>query len=86
MALAVETENALMALIRPELFSGCDQGDSFAISNEDGAFAGRYEDGAVLAVVDVEIGGDVEDEVCAMPASVDVVLLLFNRVHCLHLE
>jgi hypothetical protein len=78
LALAVECKGALVALVSSKLFGGCNHGDSFAIPNEDGAFTGRDEDGAIFTVIDVKIGSDVEYEEGAVPALVDVVLLLFN--------
>jgi hypothetical protein len=75
-----------MALIGPELFGGSNQYHSLAIPDENGALARRYEDRASFTVIDVEIGGDVEDEEVAIFAVVDVVLLLLNRVDFLHLE
>ena len=75
-----------MALIGPKLLGGCNQDHPLAVSNEDGALARRDKDGAILAVIDVEVGSDVEDEETAILAIFNVVLLLLNRVYNLDLE
>lgn len=68
------------------MFCSCDEGDIFAISDEDGRLARGDKDGAVVAIVDVEIGGDIEDEEAAIRAAVDVVLLFLDGIDGLHLE
>lgn len=75
-----------MALIGPKLLGGCNQDHSFAVPNKDGALARRDKDGAILAVIDVEVGSDIEDEETAILAIFNVVLLLLNRVYNLDLE
>jgi len=75
-----------MAFIGSELSSYSNDGELLTISDENGAFAGCNEDCAVLAVVNVYIGRDVEDKIAAVFAIVDVVLLLFYRVNFFNLE
>lgn len=75
-----------MTLIGPKLLGGCNQNHSFAVPYEDGTLAGCDEDSAILAVIDVEIGSDVEDEKLAIFAVFNVVLLLLDRVYRFDLE
>lgn len=75
-----------MALIGPKLLGGCNQNHSFAVPYEDGTLTGCNKNGAILAVIDVEIGSDVEDEKLAILAIFNVVLLLLNRVYRFDLE
>lgn len=67
-----------MAFVCSKLLGGCNQNNSLAVTNKDGAFAGCNEDGAVFAVVDVEVGGDVKDEILAIFAVINIVLLLLD--------
>lgn len=75
-----------MALICSKLLGCCNQSDLLAVSDKDGAFAGGDKDGAVLTVIDVEVGGDIEDKILAIFAVFDIVLLLFDRIYLLDFE
>ena len=75
-----------MALIGPKLLGSCNQDHLLPVPNEDGALTRRDKDAAILAVIDVEVGSDIEDEETAILAIFNVVLLLLDRVYNLDLE
>jgi hypothetical protein len=75
-----------MALIGPKLPRYSDYGQLFAVSDKNGAFAGCDKDSAILAVVDVNIGSNIENKITAIFAVVDVVLLLLDGVDFLDLK
>jgi hypothetical protein len=86
LTLAIEGKSAIVALKCSKLLCRRDESDVFAISNEDSGFTGRNKNGAILTIVDVEIGGDIEDEEGAIRTPVNIVLLLLNGIDGLHLE
>ena len=55
-----------MAFIRSELTSDCDDGKFLAISHKNGTLTRRDKDDAILAIINVDISRDVEDEIAAI--------------------
>jgi hypothetical protein len=86
LTLAIQRKGAVIALEGPELLGGGDEGDSLAISNEDGGLAWGDKDEAILAIVDVEIGRNIEDEEGAVATSIYIVLLFLDGVDGFNLE
>lgn len=86
LALTIERKDAIVALVGSKLLGGSNNGQSFAVPNEDCALARSDEDSAVFRVIDVEVGSDIEDEVLAILAIIYIVLLLFDGVDLFYLE
>lgn len=86
LAFAVEGKGRVMYLIGPELLGGSHNNQIFAVPDEDSTLAGRDEDEAILGIIDVEVGSDIEDEVEAVLAVIDIELLLFDGVDLLDPE
>lgn len=70
-----------MSLISSKLFGCGYHYQIFTISYENSAFAGGNKDEAVLSIIDIQIGGDIEDEEGAVFAVIDIELLLFDRIY-----
>ncbi len=75
-----------MALVCSELFGGGDDAHIFTVSDKDGALAGCYEDEAIFAVINVDIGGDIKDKKLAIIAFIDIELLLFDGIYFFNFE
>ena len=86
LTLAVQGKVAIMALVRSELSGGGHNDHVLAVADEDGAFAGCNEDEAVFGVIDVEVGGYVENEKITIFALIDVILLLFDGIYLFDFE
>ena len=67
-----------MALICSKLTSDSNNSEFLAIPDKNSALARRQKDKAVLAVVNIHIGSDIENKVKGIFAIVDIVLLLFD--------
>lgn len=83
---AVQRKGAVMAFVSSKLFGDCHHGYVLAIPDEDSWLAWCHEDEAVLWIINVKVGSDIEDEVYAIFAIVDIKLLLFYWIYFLYLE
>lgn len=52
-----------MTFIGSELLCNCHHRYVFTVSHEDSGLARSHEDEAVLGVIDIKIGSDIEDKV-----------------------
>ena len=75
-----------MALICSELSSDSNYSQSFTVSYKNGALARSYKYGTILAVVNVDVSCDIEDEIKAIFTVIDVVLLFFDRIDFFYFE
>ena len=67
-----------MTLVCSKLLGGSYYHYIFAASNKDSALAWSNKDETVLSVINIDVGGYVEDEELAIFAIIDVILLLFD--------
>lgn len=75
-----------MQFIGSELFSGCYNNQIFAVPDKNSTLAWGNEDEAVLSIIDVQVGSDIEDEIKTVFAVIDIELLLFDWVDLLHFK
>ena len=75
-----------MTVIGPELANKSHDHHVLATSYKDAAVARGCENEAILTVVNVDIGSDIEHEVKPSFAVVDIELFPFERVHHLDFE
>ena len=86
LTLAVDGEMAIVTIIRPKLTHNSYNNQVAAASGENATLTGRRKDKAVLAIIDVDVGGDIEDKVGTVFTSIDIKLLAFDGIDGLDLE
>lgn len=75
-----------MTIISPELTSHSHQCYVLTISYENSRFTGRHKNKTVLSIVDIDISSYIENKKNTVTATIDIVLLFFNRINFSHLK
>ena len=75
-----------MTFVSSELFGDSYHSHIFAISDKNGGLTRGHKNEAVIGVIDVKIGCDVEDEISTIVAIVDIKLLLLNRINLFYFK
>ena len=86
LTLAVDGEMAIVTIIRSKLTHNPYNNQVAAASGENATLTGCRKDKAVLTVIDVDVGGDIEDKVGTVFTSIDIKLLTFDGIDGLDLE
>lgn len=86
LTITIECKLRIKTIPDPKLLGSPHKPHILAVPDKHRTLARRTEYKAVSAVVDVQVCGDVEDEVDAAVAAVDVELLLVQAVHFLYSE
>lgn len=86
LTITIDAKLTIHTIPHPELFGGTHKPHILAIADEDGTLTWATKHKTVGAVVDVQICGDVENEVGAVVAVVDVELLLGEGLGLLYSE
>lgn len=86
LAVAVQAHLEVLAVAHSELLGGADEPDVRAVPDKHRGLAGGAVDEAVVALVHVQVGRDVEDVDLAVAAGVYVELLRVQSVQLLDFE
>lgn len=86
LTLAIDREMAIVTIIRSKLPHNPYNNQVAAASGENATLTGRRKDKAVLTVIDVDVGSDIEDKVSTVFTSIDIKLLTFDGIDGLDLE
>lgn len=75
-----------MTFVSSELFGDGYHSYIFAVSDKDGGLTRGHKNEAVIGVIDVKIGCDVEDEISTTVTIIDIKLLLLNRINLFYFK
>ena len=78
MTFTVQAKAAVVRVVYSKLSSHGHNIHVGAAPHKNRALTGSYKYGAVSAVIDVQIGSDIENEVLTIMAVIDIVLLFLD--------